>query len=79
MSKLTLNIDQEIIDVAKAYAQRHHTSLSKLVAHFLMELASRPRDDFFATLHDDLLREGYQAPTGDLDDLRRRHVAGKYL
>jgi hypothetical protein len=79
MSKLTLNINQEIIDGAKAYAQRHHTSLSKLVAHFLMELTSRPKDDFFATLHEELLREGYQAPTNNLDDLRQRHVARKYL
>ena len=79
MSKLTLSIDQKIIDIGKAYAQRHHTSLSKLVARFLMELGSHPEDDFFAKLHAELLREGYQAPPGDLNGLRQRHVARKYL
>ena len=79
MSKLTLSIDQQIIDSAKAYARHHHTSLSKLVARFLMELGSRPEDDFFTKLHEELRREGYQAPQGDLNDLRQRHILRKYL
>ena len=79
MAKLTLSIDQKLIDAAKLYAQRHNISLSKLVAGFLTELSHEPPDDFFAKLHDDLLNEGFQAPKGDLRDLRQRHSARKYL
>jgi hypothetical protein len=44
-----------------------------------MELGSRPKDDFFAKLHEELLREGFQAPQGGLKDLRHPHVTRTYL
>lgn len=79
MVKLTLSVEQHLVDVAKAYAKHHHTSLSRLVAGFFMELSQSPQDDFFTKLHEDLQREGFQAPKGDLHELRHRHVAKKYL
>lgn len=78
MAKLTLNIDAQLIINAKAYAQRHHLSLSRLIAQFLTELEQVPHDDFFAQLHADLLREGFQEPSPDLTTLRQQHVARKY-
>ena len=63
MSKLTLSVDQALIDAAKAYAKAHNTSLSQLVARHFMELAAQPADPFFTTLHEELLRDGFQAPT----------------
>ena len=79
MNKLTLSIEQEIIDAAKAYARLHKMSLSKLVSRFLMELGNGPQDDFFEKLHEELRREGFKAPKENLTDLRQHHVTRKYL
>jgi menaquinone-dependent protoporphyrinogen IX oxidase len=79
MAKLTLSMDPQIIVAAKAYAHRHHTSLSHLVARLLMDLESPPPDAFFAALHVTLLQEGFQEPAADSTPLRQRHVARKYL
>ena len=78
MAKLTLNIDAQLIESAKVYAQRHHVSLSQLVAQFLTALEPEPHNDFFAQLHADLLREGFQEPPADLTALRQQHVERKY-
>ena len=37
-TKLTLRIEKPIIESAKAYAQHHNTTLSRLVAEFLRSL-----------------------------------------
>ncbi len=80
MSKLTLNIDQSLIEAAKAHAHRRGTSVSRLVARYFQQLEVAPaRDEFFQVLHAELTREGYKAPEHDLESLRRRHVAAKYL
>jgi hypothetical protein len=46
-SKLTLSIEQEVIDRAKAYAKEQGISLSKLVQNFLKKEAKsfRPKND----------------------------------
>ncbi len=79
MSKLTLSIDKETVDAAKHYAALHGTSVSKLVKRFLRDLDGGAEEEFFAWLHDSLKREGYRAPAGDMDNLRKRHVERKYL
>ncbi len=79
MGKLTLNIDQSLIEAAKAYAHSRGTSVSRLVARYFQQLDVAPaRDAFFQALHEELTREGYKAPGHDLESLRRRHVAAKY-
>ena len=80
MSKLTLNIEYSLIEAAKAYARRRGTSVSRLVARYFQQLEAAPaRDEFFQALHEELTREGYQAPQNDLRSLRHRHVTAKYL
>ncbi|MFN2424331.1 MAG: DUF6364 family protein [Cryomorphaceae bacterium] len=37
-TKLTLNIDKEIIEEAKSYAKSHQVSLSKLIENYLNSL-----------------------------------------
>ena len=37
-TKLTLNLDKEIIDEAKTYAKSHRVSLSKLIENYLNSL-----------------------------------------
>jgi hypothetical protein len=42
--KLTLSIDEMVIDRARRYSQRHQTSISQLVSNYLSQLAEL-RDD----------------------------------
>ena len=77
MAKLTLNVEPEVIQAAKNYAQAHHVSLSKLVTQFLRELPQTSHD-FLTQLHETLVQEGFQEPGDDLDALRRQHVKRKY-
>jgi hypothetical protein len=77
MAKLTLNVEPEVIQAAKHYAQTHHVSLSKLVTQFLRELPRTSRD-FLTELHETLLQEGFQEPADDIEALRSAHVKRKY-
>ena len=77
MAKLTLNVEPDVIDAAKAYATAHHVSLSKLVTQFLRELPKAPHD-FLTQLHETLLQEGFQEPPDDTEVLRRAHAKRKY-
>ncbi len=47
-TKLTLNIDKNIINKAKSYALTQHISLSKLIEEYLKSLSSNTREEFFA-------------------------------
>ncbi|MDQ3389147.1 MAG: DUF6364 family protein [Gemmatimonadota bacterium] len=38
LRKLTLNIDDAVIYKARGYSAAHHTSISRLVSHFLAGL-----------------------------------------
>jgi chemotaxis regulatin CheY-phosphate phosphatase CheZ len=77
MAKLTLNVEPEVIQAAKHYAQAHHVSLSKLVTQFLRDLPQTSHD-FLTQLHETLLQEGFQEPADDIEVLRRAHVKRKY-
>ena len=77
MAKLTLNVEADVIQAAKNYAEAHHVSLSKLVTQFLRDL-SQTSHDFLTHLHETLLQEGFQEPSEDTQALRRAHVKRKY-
>jgi chemotaxis regulatin CheY-phosphate phosphatase CheZ len=77
MAKLTLNVEPDVIQAAKQYAQAHHVSLSKLVTQFLRELPQTSHD-FLTQLHETLLEEGFQESSADTQALRRAHVKRKY-
>lgn len=42
-TKLTLNLDKEIIDEAKTYAKKHSVSLSKLIENYLNSLTRQSK------------------------------------
>ena len=42
-TKLTLNLDKEIIDEAKTYAKSHRVSLSKLIENYLNSLTRKTK------------------------------------
>ena len=77
MAKLTLNVEADVIQAAKNYAEAHHVSLSKLVTQFLRDLPQTSHD-FLTHLHETLLQEGFQEPSEDTQALRRAHVKRKY-
>ena len=43
--KLTLNLDQSIIEKAKAYAKKNQISLSKLIEAYLSSLTSKTKSE----------------------------------
>jgi len=47
--KLTLNIDQEVIEKAKLYAKSNEVSLSKLIESYLSALIERKEDEIKIT------------------------------
>ena len=40
-TKLTLNLDKDVIEEAKAYAKKHKVSLSKLIESYLHSLSKK--------------------------------------
>lgn len=42
-TKLTLNLDKEVIDKAKAYAKNNQVSLSKLIENYLHSLTKQSK------------------------------------
>jgi hypothetical protein len=73
-TKLTLRIEQSIIESAKDYAEQHDTSLSRLVSEFLRSLRA-PTDGPSAPILDEL--SGILPP--DVSAMEyHRHLEEKY-
>lgn len=79
MSKLTLNVDKDLIEVAKEEASRRNISLSQLVSNYLRVITSdRP-------ISNDELPPATRALSGllagrDVDlEARYRHLEEKHL
>jgi len=84
-TKLTLRLDEDLIEDAKTYAARHGRSLSQLVADYFAALAGRQQspipesdappspltDSLVGLLRKDAAGDGY------LDHLRARHLHGE--
>lgn len=49
-TKLTLNLDKEIIEEAKTYAKNHHVSLSKLIENYLNSLTRKSKKNTSVSL-----------------------------
>lgn len=83
-TKLTLRLDEDLIEDAKIYAARHGRSLSQLVADYFAALAGRkpndtePADVRPSPLTDSLVgllrRDDTCGPDAYLDHLRTKHL-----
>ena len=81
-SKLTLSIEPEVIEMAKNYASKHKTSISKLFKNFIKEVAdTKPVEDPILEkfknnpIHPDILAltgilKGKYPPDYTYDDMR---------
>ena len=80
MAKLTLYVDDALVQHAKAYAKAHQTSVSKLVTQYLASLPEASQEeDLLDQLHAKLLAQEFQEPTDEeLDASRREYLARKY-
>lgn len=43
LKKLTLSVDEQVIEMARRYTEAHQTSISRLVTNFLAQLTRRER------------------------------------
>ena len=76
MSKLTLSVDDDVIQQAKSWAAREGTSVSQLVERYLREAAtSGPRPDEAAP---PVLRRLRGCLKGLDVEAHRRHLEAKY-
>ena len=73
LTKLTLSVDDELIQKAREYTQRHNTSISQLVSGFLERL---PEDEVAYSPAVRRLR-GLLPPDADESDYYR-HLEEKY-
>lgn len=44
-TKLTLNVDKDIVEEAKRYARKHRVSLSNLIENYLNSLVEKPKEN----------------------------------
>lgn len=68
-SKLTLSIDSELIDKAKSYASKHHTSVSKLFSDFVNKVTTegiKEEDNFLKKLKEEDISPQIKALRGIL-------------
>ena len=81
-TKLTLALDQDIIDRAKQYASQRNTSISKLVENFLARITVlNPQDEPAEDISPLVKRlSGVLALPSDLDTKQayRDHLSDKY-
>ncbi|MFN8416135.1 MAG: DUF6364 family protein [Cytophagaceae bacterium] len=64
--KLTLKLDEDVIQKAKLFAQEHNTSLSKLIENYLQKLTSdHDRDEIITPIVKEL--------SGILDEASIQH------
>lgn len=79
-SKLTLKIDNHIIEQAKVYARNKNTSLSKLIKNYLTILTSGNNFDSegITPLVKSISGVLYNAKASDLNGAYKEHLNEKY-
>ncbi|MBL7003223.1 MAG: antitoxin [Gammaproteobacteria bacterium] len=76
-TKLTLRLDDTLIEQAKTYAKQHNKSLSKVVADYFKVMAKQTKNDQFPPITQSLV--GIIEPSDISDDDYKKHLEGKYL
>lgn len=72
--KLTLSVDERVIERARRYSSRHNTSISRLVTEYLSQLDA-PSEESLASWVERL--RGILSSDVSVDDYRR-HLEGKH-
>lgn len=79
-SKLTLKLDNQVIERAKVYARKKNTSLSKLIKNYLTILTSGNNSDSegITPLVKSISGVLYNAKASDLKGAYKKHLSKKY-
>lgn len=75
ITKLTLSVDEAVVERAREYSRRHGTSISQLVSRFLSALPPSPHEAEYTPTVRRLL--GILPPDADIADYHR-YLEEKY-
>lgn len=81
-TKLTLSIEKEVIDAAKAYAKSQGRSLSNVIEEYLKSVTKRKaknEDHKFSSVIEDLCGSVKLPPNKTYDDIKTEALIEKYL
>lgn len=74
--KLTLSVDEQVIERARRYSRRHNTSISQLVSNYLAQLGGGEGDEPYSPV----VRRLIGVLPSDVDaEQYRRHLEEKHL
>lgn len=74
--KLTLSVDEQVIERARRYSRRHNTSISQLVSNYLSQLDAREGEQAYSPTVRRLMG---LLPSDTTVEQYRRHLEEKYL
>jgi len=79
--KLTLNIDEKIIEEAKKYAKKKKKSLSKLIQDYLRYVVEKEKENQHLELSPTVKQLLGSVKTGekDIEDLKFEYLKEKYI
>jgi CHAD domain-containing protein len=75
-TKLTLSVDQKVVEQAKAFAKEKHTSLSKMFEEYLRAITSKEKTSKQNLV--DELTGIVKESTADYDQIRYEALKSKY-
>jgi replicative DNA helicase len=78
-TRVTLYVDEEVVDKAKRYVKRSHTSLSKIVNDYLKLLSKENRDEEMVQAPTTRSLRGILRGKEISETSYRRHLEEKYL
>lgn len=74
--KLTLSVDEQVIERARRYSRRHNTSISQLVSNYLAQLDANEAEEAYSPTVRRLIGI---LPSDATIEQHRRHLEEKYL
>jgi hypothetical protein len=74
--KLTLSVDEQVIERARRYSRRHNTSISQLVSNYLAQLDANEGEEAYSPTVRRLIGI---LPSSTTVEQYHRHLEEKYL
>lgn len=76
-TKLTLNIDEEVVKKAKSFSRREGKSLSKIVEEYLRTISDRKKENVFEKIRS-ITKGKITHPEVDWKEVKTAHLNKKY-
>ncbi len=78
-TKLTLSVDQRVVDAAKKYAKSHKTSVSKLVENYFLDLIYTKPKKYPKVIEEMIGVAEVEHPDYDYKAAKLEYLTNKYL